>query len=191
MGDAHKDRATIGDEVIDPVGNGNADGVCAEVMIIDEVWRATPACSLIFKVADELTLLRIHADDGMIARLETVSHFGDILELLIAVRAGVCGKHLVVDAERVAHLMKQAADSIGGNEDSHFGEKDSNLVGGTPTPFQSGHRIATRVVLEEPFNGGDYLRRFFSTGFRPAPVRRVRPISTSWSSNCCRPRATV
>ena len=188
MGDSQKDRAAICEEVIDSVGDGNADGVRAEVMIIDEDGRATPSCSWIFEVADKFTLLRIYADDGMIPTLETGPQFGDVFELLIAVWAGVCGQHLVVDVERVAHLVKQAGNRIGRNENSQFGEQDSNLISRSATPFQSAHRIAGRVVLKERFNGRDYLRRFFSTGFRPAPVRRIRPISTSWSSNCCRVR---
>jgi hypothetical protein len=123
--------------------------------------------------------------------LERGSEFRDVFKLLITIWARVRGEHLAVDVEGVAHLMKQPGYSIGRNEDSQFGEKDSNLIRGSATPFQSGHWIAACIVLQERFNGGDYFGRFFSTGFRPAPTRRMRPISTSWSSNCCRPRATV
>ena len=97
----------------------------------------------------------------------------------------------MVDAERVVHLVKEAGDSVGRNEDSGLFKKGSDFASRAATPFQAGNRIASRVVFQEDFDGGDYLRRFFSTGFRPAPARRMRPISTSWSSNCCRPRATV
>lgn len=191
MGDSQKDRAPICKDVIDPVRNGDTDGVRAKIMIVDEDGRSTPSCSRIFKVADEFTLLGIDADDGMVPTLERSSKLRDVFELLIAIRARVGREHLVIDAERVAHLVKQAGDSIGRNEDSQFGEKDTNPISGSTTPFQSANRVAAGIVLKERFDGGDYFGRFFSTGLRPAPARRMRPISTSWSSNCCRPRATV
>jgi hypothetical protein len=81
-------------------------------MIVDEDGGSTPSCSRILKVADEFTLLGIHADNGMVPTLESCSKFRDVFELLIAIRARVRREHLVVDAERVAHLMKQARDCI-------------------------------------------------------------------------------
>jgi hypothetical protein len=50
--------------------------------------------------------------NGMVPTLESCSKFRDVFELLIAIRARVRREHLVVDAERVAHLMKQARDCI-------------------------------------------------------------------------------
>ncbi len=73
MGDSEKDRATIGEEVIDSIRNGNADRVRAEVMIVDEDRRSTPSGSWILEVAHEFTLLGIYADDGIMPTLERSS----------------------------------------------------------------------------------------------------------------------
>ena len=82
-------------------------------MIVDEDGRLAPSASGIFKVADQFTLFRIHADYGMLPTLKTSSKLRDIFKLPITVWTGVRGKHLVVDAERVAHLVKQAGYGIG------------------------------------------------------------------------------
>jgi hypothetical protein len=39
MGDAEHNGASIGEQIINAVRNGDANGVGAEVVIIDQAWR--------------------------------------------------------------------------------------------------------------------------------------------------------
>jgi hypothetical protein len=71
--------------------------------------------------------------------------------------------------------VQEAGDCIGGDEDSSSLKKIGDFTGGSATPFEPGDRVASGVVLQQDFDGVDYLRRFFSTGLRPAPARRIRP----------------
>jgi hypothetical protein len=66
-------------------------------------------------------------------------------------------------------LVQETGDSVGRYEDSGFCEKGGDFASRSATPFQPGHRIAGCVVLQEHFNGGDYLRRFFALVFARRP----------------------
>ena len=85
----------------------------------------------------------------------------------------------MIDPERVVHLVQEAGNSIGRYVDASPLKQCGNLAGGAAAPFQPGDRVAGGVVLQQAFDDSDYLRRFFSTGFRPAPAWRIRPIWTS------------
>ena len=97
----------------------------------------------------------------------------------------------VIHAERIAHLLEQSRDGIGADTNAECEEflGDSGCRSAGPT--QASHRIARGIVLQQAVKDVDYIGRFFSVAGRPPPWRRVRPLSTSRSSSCCRPRATV
>jgi hypothetical protein len=46
-------------------------------------------------------------------------------------------------------------------------------------PLDAGDGIAGGVVLQQDFDGVDYLGSFFSSGLRPPPDLRARFIATS------------
>src|SRR6202521_60317 len=60
--DADKDRAAISQQIVNAVGNRDADGIGAEVMIVDPGGRAVPFGAGVLKVADQLALFGIDAD---------------------------------------------------------------------------------------------------------------------------------
>ena len=70
-------------------------------------------------------------------------------------------------------------------------EKLGDLVRCLVRPLDAGDGIASGVLLQQDLDGVDYFGRFFSTRLRPPPGFRTRSNSTSCSSSCCRPRATV
>ena len=102
-----------------------------------------------------------------------------MLELLIAVGAGVGGDLLAIDAQRKIHLVEKTSDRIGRNRDIDLLENLRDLLRRLAGPLQPGDGIAGGVVLQKNFDGIDYFGRFFSTGLRPAPALRVRSTSTS------------
>ena len=114
-----------------------------------------------------------------------------MLELLIAVGAGVSGDLLAVDAQREIHLVEKTSDRVGRDGNVDLLENLRDLLSRLASPLQPGDGIAGGIVLQENLDGIDYFGRFFSTRLRPPPVLRARSTSTSWSNNCCRPRATV
>src|SRR5574341_58145 len=114
-----------------------------------------------------------------------------MLELLIAVGAGVGSDLLAIDAQGEIHLVQEASDRIGRHRDIDLLKDFCDLLGRLPGPLQPGDGISGGVVLQENLDGIDYFGRFFSTGLRPSPALRARSTSTSWANNCCRPRATV
>ena len=62
--DADEDRAAVGQQIVNAVGNRDAEGVGAKVMIVDPRGRAVPFSAGVLEVTDQLALLGIHADHG-------------------------------------------------------------------------------------------------------------------------------
>ena len=102
-----------------------------------------------------------------------------MLELLIAVGAGVGGDLLAVDVQREIHLVEKTSDRVGRDWNVDLLEKFRDLFRRLAGPLQPGDGISGRVVLQKNLDGLDYFGRFFSTGLRPPPVLRARSTSTS------------
>ena len=64
MRDAYKDRASVGEQVIDTIRDRDADGIGTEIVIIDAHRRAIPLDAIVFEIADQFSLFGIDADDG-------------------------------------------------------------------------------------------------------------------------------
>ena len=189
--DANANGAAVARWLINAVGDPHAAGIGEEVVVVHQDRRAAPFDATVFEVADHLAFLTVDADDGKALALEARSQRADVLELLIAVGAGVGGDLLAVDVQRKMHLVEKASDRIGRDRDADLLEDVSDLLGRLAGPLQPGDGIAGGVVFQQNLDGIDYFGRFFSTGLRPAPVLRARSTSTSCANNCCRPRATV
>ena len=102
-----------------------------------------------------------------------------MLELLIAIGAGVGGDLLAIDPQREIHLVEQTSDRIGRDRDIDLLENLSDLLCRLAGPLQPGNGISGGVVLRKNLDGIDYFGRFFSTRLRPAPALRARSTSTS------------
>jgi len=151
----HEDRAPVGQGVINPIGDGHAQGVGTEVMIVDQGRGAVPLGTVIPEVANQFALFGVHADQGKPSPCKAGSQGGDMLELLIAMQAGIRGELLVIDVERVIHFVEEA--SHGGGGDSHAGllEQLGDLFRRAARPPQPRDRVAGSVVLQQEFDGLD------------------------------------
>src|SRR6516225_12013064 len=89
-------------------------------------------------------------------------------ELIIAIRAEVGGKFLVIDAQGIAHLMEETSDGVGTDDDPEVTQRHGNLVRRSPGPLQPGDGIASGVVFQQELDQGDDVGSFF----RPVYVRR-------------------
>jgi len=148
-------------------------------VIVHQDWGAVPFGAAVFEVADQFALLTVDADDGEALSLEASPQRADMLELLIAVRAGVGGDLLAVDAQREIHLIEKTSHRIGRGRDIDLLEHLRDLLGRLASPLQPGDGIPGGVVLQQNLDGLDYFGRIFSTRLRPAPPLRVRSTSTS------------
>jgi len=64
MRDTHHDGPSIGEEIIDAVRDGDAGGVRAEIVVVDQSGRQIPTRAGILEVADQFALLGIDANNG-------------------------------------------------------------------------------------------------------------------------------
>lgn len=177
--DADADRATVVGRIINAIGDSHPAGFGEEVVIVHQNRRAIPFGAAVFEVADHFALLTVDADDGKALSLEASPERADMLELLVAVGAGVGGDLLAVDAQREIHLIEKTSDRIGRDRDVDLLENLGDLFRGLAGPLQSRDGISSRIVLQKNFDDFDYFGRFFSTGLRPAPALRARSTSTS------------
>ena len=178
MRDAHHDRSSIREQVIDSVWDGNTGGIRAEIVVVDQAGRQIPAQAGVFEVADQFAFFGVDANDGQAAALEALPKITQIEELIIAIGTEVGGQFLVIDAQGITHLMEETSDRIGTDRDTEVPQSHGDLVGGTPRPLQPGNGITGGVVFEQELDQRDDVGGFFSTGLRPPPERRVRPADT-------------
>jgi hypothetical protein len=82
----------------------------------------------------EPCLIAVDADDGQMTALETVAQLGQIFELKISVGTRTGGDLLVIDPQRIAHVMEQAGDSIGGDGNAELGQLLSDGGGSATRP---------------------------------------------------------
>jgi len=110
--------------------------------------------------------------------LEALTKIAQIEELIIAIEAKVGGEFLVIDAKGIAHLVEKTSDGVGANTDTEVAQCHGDLIGRATGPLQPGDGIASGVVFEQELDQCDDVGGFFSTGLRPPPERRVRPVDT-------------
>jgi hypothetical protein len=64
MRDAHHDRPSIGEQIVDTVRDDDTGGIRAEIVVVDQAGRQIPARAGILEVADQFTFLGVNANDG-------------------------------------------------------------------------------------------------------------------------------
>jgi hypothetical protein len=97
MGNANDEGTAIFHNIVNPIRNGDPNGIGAEVVIIDATRGRFPTTARIFEIADELAFLAVDADDGQMTALETVAQLGQIFELKISVGTRTGGDLLLID----------------------------------------------------------------------------------------------
>ncbi len=149
VGNAHDEGPAIFGDVENSIGNGDADGVGAKVVIEDAARAAFPTAAWITEIADQFALLGIDTDDRQMMTLKPAAQFGQVFELEIAIRAGVSGDLLVIHAQRIAHLVEQASDGIGTDSDAELAKFLGYSDGSAASPAQTRHGIAGGVVFQQ------------------------------------------
>jgi hypothetical protein len=134
MGDADYQSTAIFHNIVNPIRNGDPDGIGAEVVIVNTTRGRFPMAARIFEIADEFAFFAVHADDGQMTALEAVAQLGKIFELKIPVGTRTGGDLLLIDPQGIAQVMKQAGDGIGRYGNAEFGQLCSNGGGSAARP---------------------------------------------------------
>src|SRR5229473_3828497 len=122
MGDADHQSTAIFHNIVNPIRNGDPDGIGAEVVIVNTTRGRFPTAARIFEIADEFAFFAVHADNGQMTALEAVAQLGEILELKVAVGTRTGRDLLLIDPQGIAHVMEQAADGIGRYGNAKLGQ---------------------------------------------------------------------
>src|ERR1019366_9678695 len=128
--DADADSAAVVRWVVNAVGDADAAGIGAEVVIVHQNGRAAPFSSRVLEIADQFPFFAIDANDGKALPLEASPQRADLLELLIALRAALGGDLLAVDAQREIHLVQKTSDLIGRDRNVDLLKNLGDLLGG-------------------------------------------------------------
>jgi len=133
-----------------------------------------PDAAWILKMADQLLLLGVDADDGQGLPGKSPSLLFDALKLAVPFRMRL-GKGLEVGVQAIAQLAEESTNRAGADVDVPPFE----FLGDLPQAFvrphsATSHGVASRVVFEQTGQNLQEFGRFFSTLGRPDPERRTR-----------------
>ena len=114
-----------------------------------------------FERADEFLFLGVDADDRCVLDGAARAQFGDVLELVVAVRMRGASTLLVVDPQRESHLLEEPGDGPRADVGTELAQFGGDLGGRAAGPLQAAERVAGRLVVHQGFDVGDDFRRFF------------------------------
>ncbi len=84
----------------------------------------------------------------------------------------------MINTQGIAHLTEETSDRVGTDNDAEVAQRQGNLAGSAAGPLETGDGIAGGIVFEQELDQREDVGVFFSTGLRPPPARRVRPVDT-------------
>jgi hypothetical protein len=87
--------------------------------------------------------------------LETVAQLGQIFELKISVGTRTGRDLLLIDPQRIAHVMEQVGYGIGADGNAEFSQLFRDGGGTTARPAYAGHGIARGIVFEQAMENRD------------------------------------
>ena len=160
-------------------------------MVVDEHRGSVPGRARVLEIADHLLLLGVDAHDRQVTLGETRPLFRDVDELLVPIRVRAPGDALAVDAQREGEVVEDPGHCPRADHDAEGTQFLRDLPSRASRPLEARARVTGDVVFQQLLDPRNQLRRFFSTGLRPAPFFRTRTRSTSLDRSCCRPFATV
>ena len=123
-------------------------------VVVDPFGAVVPLGAGIAERADELLLLDIDADDRDVVGGAALAQFGDVLELLVAIRMRGPGALLVVDAQRESHLLEEPGDGARADVGAELSQFGGDLGGRAACPLQAADRVAGRLMVHQGFSCG-------------------------------------
>jgi hypothetical protein len=188
------DSPLIALEVVEAIGHGTSQRVGQKVMGIDLQRLLRPGLARVPKAADQLFLLRIHAQDRPARSPKCLFLRFDILKLPVALRMLRARFFLLsINVQRVIVLFQQPPNGRGAYPVAALAQSLTQLAQARPHPLTFTGRIPRCLRLDPLQQFGLDQRVFFSTGGRPPPASRTRSVgrSASETSSSRRPRRIV
>ena len=174
MGGANKHRSLIAPQIVDSIGGRYAFCIRAEVVIHHRGRLETPDPAGVLEVAHQFLLLGIHADDRQALSGKAASLLVNALELKVTIRMRF-GEGLDVGVKAIAELMEKAADGAWAYPYVPLLEFLGDLIQAFVRPHPAAsHRITCGGVFEQIGEDLQEFGCFFSTFWRPPPLRRTR-----------------
>ena len=88
----------------------------------------------VFEITDEFAFFGVHADDGPMTALKTVTQLRQIFELKITLGTVVGGDLFLIDPQGIAQGVEQASHGIGGDSNVELGKLFCDGGGGATRP---------------------------------------------------------
>ena len=171
-------RVALG--IINPVRRGTRFGIRTEVVIVDLFTVAAPRLAGVFELADQLFLLRIHADPRIARFAKLFTLAGDVAELLVAFGVMLAGvEHLAMASQPQILIAQKPGDGGGTRPAIQFFRQASQP---RPHPLFVRTRIARRFRIDALQQVVDQRGIFFSTRGLPPPSQRIRSVGRSTRS---------
>jgi hypothetical protein len=164
-----------------------------KIVGIDLLGFLTPNLPAVAEVADQLFLLGVDTDHGLVGVLVLGALRLNVDELLITIRMLLPGILLAVGAQAVAVRTQDTADDWFADLMTVVIQSLPNIAQATIEPLLAAHWVARRIYCHQRQNQRFEFRVFFSAGGRPAPLRRWRVAGVLGrpASNSRRPRRIV
>ncbi len=110
----HADVPRVALGIINPVRRGTRFGIRTEVVIVDLFTVAAPRLAGVFELADQLFLLRIHADPRVSRFAKRFTLTGDVAELLVTFGVMLAGvEHFTMASQPQLLIAQQPGDGGG------------------------------------------------------------------------------
>jgi hypothetical protein len=120
-------------------------------MITDGWGVAAPNATGIIEIADEFFFLAIDADPRLTQSFKALFHFGNILELLVAVWVLRSGDDLSIRFQREVQVFQQSRDGSWASRDFLTFEFPTSFAGALARPLERTHRITSGLVGHQTF----------------------------------------
>src|SRR6266446_6313115 len=177
MINADTDPPSVRRLVIDPVRDPLAQFFILEIIYIDQFRRSLglPFRTGVLEIPDQLLLLGVHRDHGLIPLLELGHLSVDVFKLGIAVRVRLALARLAVGLQAVVELMEQVSHGPLTDLIAILPELLGQFPGTLAGPPQGRHGIAAGGRVHEQFERGEQSRILFDESFPPGP-RTATPL---------------
>ena len=181
MIDPEIDPASIGGEIVNPVGHRAAELLDQEVVHPDlfRIARRTIFTPTVLEVADQFLLLRIDRDHRLALGQRSAHRRIDVVELRVPIRMAVALQRLTIALQAEAHAVQQFADQ----RTAHLVTLGLQFLGQPPQalacPAQRRLRVAARTRLNQRAQIAQ--QRCILHHRRLAPAARApNPIQIGW-----------
>src|ERR1039457_1718962 len=176
--DPNADKASIGGHIIYAIGSDLAEFLVFKVVRVYPTWITFRAIvgSAILVVADQLFLLRVDGDNGLVLSLRFSDLCVDIFELSVSIGVFRAFIRLAIELACVSDTNQLLIYGIGTDRVSHFGQSRCKLIRAFRNPKQRPHGVAQGRRVDQTLERGDKAWILVTDCTTPAAGATNRPF---------------